>query len=507
MLRNTLHKHRFFLILLVVAFVVAILFYYVCYGWAYPTILAILFKIFGANFQVAFFFSIFLGAASIFLVFLLTKIIFKKDSLALLAALIYGLTPQNFYYLFVRNGFPVLLSFWLLSFLISAAVFFIKLPKFSLLILAATFILLASQTKPEYFILVLVLPIGFLIFWKPLKKYYRNFPLKKIILYLSLSGNILLLFSMPILAENLLFKERIVDGWCGIPSQRYDFDVGIKTFSMPPAIEQIDKILRFIFNDWFSFSWLIYDLPTFFNFWTQASFLIILPLLIFGILFGLKNNFRITVFIILVPVFISLVYLLACTYYEARYAIPLYGPIILFVAGGVDFLTKKLETILKRNYFTPVLFVVMAIFVGWNFSGIIKVFRLAKNPDIYRQIAVNPREIEGILKNVSTAPSKTKIITLTHNEMIALKFYGWQSDCLLDKINETFSENSEEFLAFLRFLKSLPDFSEEDYFLLKRDYLNASPFIIKLTGLVQKNCNLEEIYSNDSYLLYKLKNN
>ncbi|RLC37331.1 MAG: hypothetical protein DRH33_05885, partial [Candidatus Nealsonbacteria bacterium] len=183
------------------------------HGMVYPLIVAVGFKIFGLSPYVASRINLFLAALSIFLVFLLSKIIFKKDLAGLLSAIFYSFTPLVFYFTNLRMGFPTTVSFFFfLTAIISILSF--RYHKFSLYILSLVLLGLMSQLKPEYFILIFPYLFCFIIF-----KEYKFLSFKKAGILILL----FLLFSTPFFVKNVTFKENFTGWsgtpWCGTPSQ------------------------------------------------------------------------------------------------------------------------------------------------------------------------------------------------------------------------------------------------------------------------------------------------
>jgi 4-amino-4-deoxy-L-arabinose transferase-like glycosyltransferase len=124
-------------------------------GW--PFMIAIFFKIFGINNFVALYSSFAFSVLSIIAIFLLTQILFKRESVSLLSALILSIIPNHVIWSASAETNIVSLFFILLT--LFFWLFYYEKGSFPLLWLSALTFSFTSQIRPENFIL---LPLFFL---------------------------------------------------------------------------------------------------------------------------------------------------------------------------------------------------------------------------------------------------------------------------------------------------------------------------------------------------------
>jgi hypothetical protein len=405
------------------------------YGLIYPLSLFISFKIFGFTQYAASYLNFILAASSMFLVFVLSKVIFKIDSIAIFSTVIYILTPLILLYTALKMGFPTIIGFFLLL-VILASILSFRYHRLSLYILALLLIALASQVKPEYFILVFPFVLCFLIF-----KEYKFLSLKKIIILILL----FLLFSVPFFVKNAQFKEESASEWCGYPSQTF-YDGKRWSYDLP-IMSHLDKILRPLTNNRFSMNYLIYDLPNFIKFWSSEHFFFVLPFLLLGIFVALKGRYKKeTIFILFTFFFISFVYLADCAFYEERYAMATYGPMVIFSGLGINFLQTKLFRRKKGNSFLVILLpIILLLVLTISFiSHFIEYSRQYKSFPNYSEY----NELKEISKGIS---SENSFIFVAHrNEEMILRFLGYKVYSLSNMLDVPYFENPEEFLKILK---------------------------------------------------------
>lgn len=466
------------------------------YGLTYPVILSLAFKIFGANPEVATILNLLLAVGCIFLVFFLTKFIFRNNWAALFAAIIFAIHPLFIWYFLIQSGWPALTCFWLLSISFSLIIFLKNPQRPNAIMISLVLILLAGQTRPEYFILIMLIPLILVLNLRIFKEFKEKTPRLKLIFSILVFLLVLIILSAPILALKNV-PDRSKTG-CGFPSQESDLNLENNL----PAFNGIDKIIKSIFNQRFSLYYFWHDLASFFAFWTLPPFLLIWPFLAIGLWINLKERLKISILLLSPVIFLSLIYLLDCNYYENRYAIPLYGLMAIFGGGGYGFLFKKIKKYLTGKGFVAFFLIIILLIVLGNFKDYLDV-----QSSKYRQRMLfldygQMRTISGELD-----PSTSFIVSIHHNEAVVWEFLGFESVSLLDTIGE-------------KKLKTIPLDETKDYesfhfptnkvkegfFLINRSY--SGEFLpgmsYSLINLVFENYNLKEMSSTSDYILYKL---
>ena len=481
-------------------------------GLVYPVILAPLFKIFGANPEAAVLLNLFLAGACIFLVFFLTKIVFKNDLISLFTAAIFGLSPPTLWYFFIMSGWPALTGFWLLCLTITLVLFFKEPQNFSLGILGMLFILLLSQTRPEFFILILLMPLGFLLNLKTIISVYKKISLPKLVLLILIFILVFVVFSAPIFAKSVQRKYQ-GGGTCGFfTSETKLLTGGISTSNSVP-VNQIDRAIKSIFNNRFSIYYIADDLSFLKSYLFIPPFFFILPFLIIGFLVGLKNNFKTTILILFAVLLPSLIYLLDCTYFLFRYITPLCGPLIVFAGGGIKFLFEKVGSGFAQKYSKIALIFLAVLFFFINFNDLTKVRNLIP-PSYFGAVEIGDyKEIKEISRGLNAAES---IIVLMHaNEEGIWEFLGYKySQSLSGEISrEGFWENKDGFYQTLNLeLGNYLNSNKKTYFIynksscrLDKHPYSFDPFLCEVTNFILNNYKLNEVCANKTYSLYKFE--
>jgi len=335
------------------------IFIYLRYGLFYPLLLSFGFRLFGFNPLVASIMTFVFGVLSIFLVFALSQAVFKNDEVSLLSSSIYAFTPLVFVFTSLQMGFPAVVTFFLLSFCLTTILYF-RYHKASLLVLSLLLLVLTSQIKPGYFILIVPFSICFFLF-KEYKKVSIPIILGLIIIFL--------IFSIPYFIKNAQFKEGFKTGWCGTPSQIF-YNGEAHSYNLP-LTKYLDPILKFLTNNRFSINYFIYDVPNFVKFWTFRSFIFISILILVGIIFSFKKYPKESVFLLLLFFSISFLYMADCAFYETRYAIPTYGLVVIFAGFGLNFMAEKTTQFTKkRHLFKAALLIIilLSLYAYWYFN-------------------------------------------------------------------------------------------------------------------------------------------
>ena len=454
------------------------------HGMLYPLLLSFSLKMFGLVPYVASYLNLLLAASSILLVFLLSKIIFRKDIPSLISSAFYAFNFQIITFTYFRMGFPTTASFLLLLVAVFCILAF-KYHKLSLHILSLLGLALMSQLKPEFFILFFSYLFCFLIF-----KEYKYLSFKKGILLLI----IFLIVFCPLFVSNVRYKEGFKNNWCGTPSQTFD-NGKIHSYSLP-VLDQMDVALKSLANERFSFVYLVYDLPNFFNFWTSKSFSLVLPLIILGIIFAFSKGYKKESFYLLTSFLIfSFIYLSDCAYYESRYAISSYGILVVFSGFTFEFLSDRLYNTRTRTLF-GILLIAIIIFLASSSVRTISYYRNSFQIDRMEEYG----KLESLLSNIS--PKNSFIIMPHSNESMMLRFMGYDEVAsLTDVIKMPYFEKGDEF--FESFI--LPTKKKKDNYFISTWHCSALEVTRKFCKFTVDNYVEEEIRREGDYILYKIK--
>jgi hypothetical protein len=389
------------------------------YGLFYPLLLSFGFRLFGFNPLVASVMTFVFGILSILLVFALSRAVFKNDKVSLLSSSIYAFTPLVFAFTSLQMGFPAVATFFLLSFLLTTILYF-QHHKTSLLALSLLLLVLTSQIKPEYFILIIPFGICFFLF-----KEYKKVSIP-IILGLTI---IFLIFSIPYFIKNAQLKEGFKAGWCGAPSQVF-YNGEAHSYNLP-LTKYLDPVLKFLSNNRFSINYLIYDVPNFVKFWTFRSFIFISILILIGILFSFKKYPKESVFLLLVFFSISFLYMADCAFYETRYVIPTYGLVVIFAGFGLNFMAEKITQFTKKQYLsktTLLITIFLSLCAYWYFND----YRPCILKGFYRDYMFDNRRaiddysrLNDTLKDIS--PKNSYFFVPQANEEKILIFLGYKA--------------------------------------------------------------------------------
>jgi len=454
------------------------------HGMLYPLLLSFSFKIFDLVPYVASYLNLILAALSILLVFLLSKIIFKKDIPSLISSTFYAFNFQIITFTYFRMGFPMTASFLLLLVAVFCILAF-KYHRLSLHILSLLSLAVMSQLKPEFFTLFFPYLLCFLVF-----KEYKYLSFKKIILLLI----IFLIVFCPFFVSNTEHKESFKDGWCGTPSQTFnngeEYSYGL------PVLDQMDVVLKSITNERFSFVYLVYDLPNLFNFWTSKYFLLVLPFILLGIIFAFLKGHKKECFYLLISFLIfSFIYLADCAYYESRYAIPSYGLLVIFSGFAFDFLTEKLYNTRIRFLFR-ILSIIIIVFLIFASIGTINYYK-----NSFQIIETEEYgKLETLLSNI---PPEDSFIVVPHsNESMMLRFMGYDEVIsFTDMVRISYFEQGDDFFKFF----ILPTEKRKDNYFISTWHCSTLEVMRKFCEFTVDNYTEEEIKREGDYVLYKIK--
>ena len=402
-----------------------------------PIILAFGFRILGFNPLVASLLNLFLAVLSIFLVFLLSQIIFNNEKISLFSSFIYAFAPFTLVYTSLRMGDPTTVGFFLLLFVITAILSF-RHHKFSLYILTLIFFALASQTKLEYFILIFPYIFCFIIF-----KEYKYLSYKKIVVLIIL----FLLFSSPFFISNIHFRKSCVSGWCGYPSQTFHSGK-IYSYTLP-LTGAIDKVIKTLANERFSINYLVYDMPNFVKFWFSNNFVFVSSLIFLGMLSSFRRYKKETLFIFLSFLFISVVYLADCIFYEERLAVPTYGLIIVFSGFALNLFFERIPKKIKKKKLVEIFIIILVILIAlfsWYFnSGNVNKFNSYKDYSS-TNIFNGYDHLRHIVNYYDLSPIDSYLIVPHHSERQMLQFLGYETNCLTDLVISDYFQDRQKFL-------------------------------------------------------------
>lgn len=323
----------------------------ILHGLGYPVIIALGFKIFGINLVVSSIINLFLAVLSIFLVFLLSKIIWRKDSVGLVASFLYAMNPLVFSFTAYQMGEPTTIGFWLLLIaVVGTLAFREKRPGLHLLVLLL--ITLAAQTRLEYFILI----VPYLITFVAKREYQYLKPMKFIVFII-----LFVFLSAPVFILNNKLKSSYESGWAGGTQSYYD---NVEHVYSLPIADQLDLVLKPLTNNGFSFSFMIYDMPNFYYFWTSKYFIVILIFIFIGIVVSIKKKIIGHLFLLSFFLALSWIYLTASVFYESRFAIPSFALLVGYGAYALFVISERIKTFFSWQYTSLSTLLVLVLLVG-----------------------------------------------------------------------------------------------------------------------------------------------
>ena len=454
------------------------------HGMLYPLLLSFSFKIFGLVPYVASYLNLLLAASSILLVFLLSKIIFKKDIPSLISSAFYAFNFQVITFTYFRMGFPTTTGFLLLLVAVFCVLAF-KYHKLSLHVLSLLSLALMSQLKPEFFTLFFPYLLCFLIF-----KEYKYLSFKKIILLLI----IFLIVFCPFFVSNTIYKGSVRDGWCGTPSQTFD-NGKMHSYSLP-VLDQMDVALKSLANERFSFVYLVYDLPNFFSFWGSKSFSLALPFILLGIIFAFSKGYKKESFYLLISFLaFSFIYLADCAYYESRYAISSYGILVVFSGFTFEFLTNRFYNT-KTRFLFKILLIAVIIFLIFSSIGTVGYYKNSFQTDRAEEYG----KLEILLSDI---PPENSFIIMPHsNESVMLKFMGYNKVIsFTDMIKMPYFEQGDKFFESF----ALPIEKERNNYFISTWHCSTLEVTRKFCEFTINNYAEEEMKREGDYVLYKIK--
>lgn len=473
-----------------------LVFNHIRHGLVYPLLLAFGFTIFGVNPLVASLLNLILAIFTIFLVFLLTQIIYKNDKISLISAFLYASTPLVFIFTTIEMGYPTLISFFLLLTVISALLY-IRHQKTSLLIQVLILLVIISQIKPEYFVIV----IPFMLFFIFLRL-YKKIPLKKLLIIVIL----FIIFSLPYLDKNVAFRQSFkdLDGWCGHHTQ--SFQAGKKVDYNLPLTTQMDTVLKYFTSERLSVNYLIYDFPNFIKFLTFGSFLFMFLFATAGIILKFKEYKKEILYIAATFSSVVFLYLADCAFFEFRFAFPLISLFIIFTGAGIVFILNR---IIKQDirYLKNILIVIILFIISvyWYFSDYwINKYQPIITKSYYKNISDSLRiddvysRLKPLTKNISRENSH--FIVPQNNEQDILHLLGYSASNLSDllKIEYIEAEDKQEFFKKLE----LPlGKNRNNYFIESRDCQRQGE-LRKICTFILNNHSLKLVNEYDGDKLY-----
>jgi len=445
-----------------------------------PLLLALGFRIFGFNPLVASILNLVLGTLSIVLIFILAQLIFNNAKVSLISALIYAFHPYMLIYTSVRMGNPTTVGFFMLLFVISAILAF-KYHRFSLHISTIVFFALASQVKLEYFVLIFPYFICFLLF-----KEYRYFSFRKIIIWIAL----FFILSAPFFIGNMIFRLTTVSGWCGYPSQTFH-NGEIYSYTIPFLVP-LDKALKFLANERFSFSYMFYDMPNFMNFWFAKKMGLLSLIIISGFVLSLKKHRKEGIFLLLTFCFISTVYLADCIYYTERLAFSSYNLVIIYSGLFIVLFSRFIAKIIKSRLIIESaleIILVLVLLVSWYFNLSLLTHNHFRNNHNHLflsfwdfagfQVADPYNDLKSIMTRYTILPENSNLITSYHGEQDVLRFMGYQAICITDLVGYDYFKDRDEFFRSFTLPLSLV---KNNYFIEReelKETKNVCDFVIE----------------------------
>lgn len=286
-------------------------------------LLGIFMKIFGYSHEVAFNFVAIVGSLSIFLVFLLSYLIFKKEKLALLISLIFCLYPLHLRWSGSVSAEIISLFFILLSFILLLAYFEDKSNWILLLSLLSLMLAITSKEESVLFGVIYL----FILILKEKKDLFK----KKWIL-------LIILLILPYIIGSFIFHETNAEYGAG----RYTMGKDGSLFSLDLFEKNFIKNISFFFD-------------------RSYNPLFILVFSGIGLLLFFKNKFKLSLILLLSSLIVPLLF----TFYldipliqsQVRHMIYSVIPISIFAGYGIYSVSKYIKR--KKIFYFLVILIVL----------------------------------------------------------------------------------------------------------------------------------------------------
>tara|TARA_Y100000310_G_scaffold267551_1_gene279591 strand:+ start:2983 stop:4737 length:1755 start_codon:yes stop_codon:yes gene_type:complete len=178
---------------------------------AYSTFISIFFFFFGVKESVAYTTTIIIGTLSIFLIFAVVYLLFRRQSTALYASLIFTLIPEHIRWSATTSLGP----FFVFTTLLTVILFLLYFRTKSYLILTTAILsfAIALQGRPEAGLLVILIGLLFILFNKNLLKDIKNYRFILLILLL-----------MILITPNIIHIKKVSSSAWGSPGEKFSLD-------------------------------------------------------------------------------------------------------------------------------------------------------------------------------------------------------------------------------------------------------------------------------------------
>lgn len=294
-------------------------------GWTY--ILSVMFLIFGANVNVSILTTLFLGSLTTISIFFLSYMMFKKESISLIASSFVAFSPFLIKHSLASN--PAIPSMFFLSLTFFIIFLSFEIKKQSLYLLSFLLTIFTMQIRPGNFLFLIAAYILAVCFFVENKKDFLN-QIKKPVLISSL-------FTIPVWDLRIFSGLSYGNIWTGSG----------ELLGISYIIKDFPRIINFLFNI------------------EMNSFLILFFAI--AILFGYKNNNIKFMIFWFIAFFLSILSFANFDGFVDRYLISLFIPLIILSSFGIHELSKKAN---KKNLmsFLTILTILIFLFLGNAFN-------------------------------------------------------------------------------------------------------------------------------------------
>ena len=455
---------------------------YLRYGMVYPMLLSGSFYLFDMVSEAASYLNLFLSIISIILVYIISLVLFDKES-SLFSAVLYIFSPMTFVFTSLQMGFPMISAVALLAFVLASLLLF-KYHTYSFLMLSIVALLICSQVKPEY--IVLILPFLIYFFWR---KEYRHFSIK-ILLFVTL---FFAFFTMPYYVKNLQLTSQLSGFQCGAPSLYSDYKTADNlSFSL---LAKSDNFIREKIHGQFAISHLFRKLPNFVNFWSFRLNIIIVLLALYGMIYLYYEGKKGYGYVLLIYVFISIMYLSHCAYYTGRYLFPSYSLVVIIAGFGIRALNNALED--KIKIFKKIFIIVLIMYiVAYFYIEFFPYFSKKQYHDHLFGFRVVQSDYADLKNIVSDMDKETANIIILHpNEEYALKLQGYSAYSLINIYDGDYSTiNYDNAITNLK----VPVKAGMDNYFIRSSYCDYLPENKIACNFIHENHKLELVKRIDS---------
>jgi hypothetical protein len=304
----------------------------------WPVLLSILFRVFGQSPEVVTYLNLFIQLFCSVSVFLIVYLLYKKETPALLASLLFSFSNTVLVYSLILKGKPFFVC-GLVCLLLLVSILSFRLNDWKMFSAAALCTALFINARPEMVVYLLPLAVGFLLLSKKLS------PKKLIVPFLlfAIFGSIFYLNFHRVLEVHVFYTEAIGDvSGRKLQSQRF-FENLFPTLQLADVVKiKLGEILR--------------NPLVLFKIWFRDTFPIFLLTFLFPLVYMSKKDWKPTVFLLLSFLVANIPYVNHEGVPETRFVIHIFPMFFCLNGYGVYLMLERIKSLSARKAATNAAF-------------------------------------------------------------------------------------------------------------------------------------------------------